>query len=256
MKQNDFSFRNGTVDAEVFNAVFTCNEYHLPENINGWTVVDLGLHIGSFSYLSHIRGAKKIIGVEADADNYAMCEENLKELPNVIIYNRAIWHVDDLMLNVYAHAPINTGGGGVYDGNSEELRGEKDPARTYVMNQYLENNMEGEQTHMRNLDDYSPHTTKPNKVKSVTLKTLMDENGISDIDFLKVDIELAEFNVFNSMDDDVLKSIKRISGEWHSQKSLKILKHRLDPFFDTKYQNVDYALGSFSAVKKDIKRLI
>ncbi|NET07880.1 MAG: FkbM family methyltransferase [Symploca sp. SIO2B6] len=55
-------------------------------------------------------------------------------------------------------------------------------------------------------------------VEGVTIESFMDRNNIECIDLLKVDIEGAEIDLFNSMSDKTLKSIKQITVEFHDFK--------------------------------------
>lgn len=47
-------------------------------------------------------------------------------------------------------------------------------------------------------------------------KTFIDENKISQIDFLKTDCEGGEYSIFNEENCAwIIKNVKKISGEWH-----------------------------------------
>lgn len=49
--------RPDTNDAEIWDEVFTKNCYRLPEHMQGWVVLDVGAHIGSFARAAAMRGA-------------------------------------------------------------------------------------------------------------------------------------------------------------------------------------------------------
>ena len=53
-------------------------------------------------------------------------------------------------------------------------------------------------------------------VEGITFKTLVEENNISRIDFLKIDCEGNEYDVFNDENLDwIKKNVRKIAGEWH-----------------------------------------
>src|SRR5487761_1969099 len=53
-----FQFRPGTCDEEIFRAVVKGNEYQLPESFATTDIIlDVGTHIGSFSYACVLRGS-------------------------------------------------------------------------------------------------------------------------------------------------------------------------------------------------------
>lgn len=53
------------------------------------------------------------------------------------------------------------------------------------------------------------------RVKGVTLQTLMEDTCLDEIDFLKVDIEGGEYELFEHCPPEVLKKIRRIGLEYH-----------------------------------------
>jgi len=59
------------------------------------------------------------------------------------------------------------------------------------------------------------------KVKTATLESIMRENCLDRIDFLKMDIEGAEYEVLYSTPDDVFNKIERITMEYHEREDGK-----------------------------------
>ena len=58
-----FCLRPGTNDEAIYNSVVTQNEYRLPKALQlDAVVVDIGVHIGSFSHLALTRGAGAVFG--------------------------------------------------------------------------------------------------------------------------------------------------------------------------------------------------
>ena len=68
--------------------------------------------------------------------------------------------------------------------------------------------------------------------KGITFKTLIKEQKLDKIDFLKIDCEGGEYNVFtNDNFDWIKKNVKKISGEWHF--GTPQLKEKFKKFRDT-----------------------
>jgi FkbM family methyltransferase len=105
-------FRPNTWDAGIWNSVVEHNEYGI---INNWphNVIDIGGHIGSFSYFITVnKGAKKVITLEPDPDNFNILQYNLQEQIQqgfVVAFNAGIGH-PNLSLSLFAPIHDNTGG--------------------------------------------------------------------------------------------------------------------------------------------------
>ena len=68
---------------------------------------------------------------------------------------------------------------------------------------------------------------KKTMVEAITLDDILDSNNLKRIDFLKVDVEEAEWEIFSSSSASTLDSIRKIALEVHSSE----LKNRLTEFF-------------------------
>lgn len=131
-----WSFRSGTLDPLIFDAVVAHNEYRLPERFGpGDIVVDVGAHIGSFAYAVARRGGKHVWSIEPDAANCALAAGHLRpyiDQGHVRLIHAAVWRSDpnddELRLDGY-HAMsypgmegvVNTGGGSVVWGRGEPV---------------------------------------------------------------------------------------------------------------------------------------
>jgi FkbM family methyltransferase len=115
--------RSGTIDSIVFEAIFKYDEYKLPEKFSKDDVIlDIGAHIGLFTYAVVQRGSQHIYAFEADAENYTIALENLKHYIDqgyVSFKRSAVWR-SDISENALYHSGyftdnniINTGGGDV-----------------------------------------------------------------------------------------------------------------------------------------------
>lgn len=116
--ESGFAFRPGTNDEAMFRHIVTHNEYDLPERFRGdETIVDVGVHIGGFSYLALSRGAGRVIGYEAEPGNVACARRNLAEFGDrAVVHHRAVWRSDRPATRLHltlSDDPPNTGGNSV-----------------------------------------------------------------------------------------------------------------------------------------------
>lgn len=112
-----FYARPETYDARIFEDVAVNNEYNLPERFNNTdTIIDIGAHIGSFSYAALMRGAGKVYSYEAHPVNYGITVQNLAKFGNrAVCSNLAVWRSDEperTLYNDVLNGPYqpNTGG--------------------------------------------------------------------------------------------------------------------------------------------------
>jgi FkbM family methyltransferase len=113
---NGFHLRPDTNDDTIYRAVVTRNEYRVPEQFKaGAIVVDIGVHVGAFSYLVLTRGAEEVHGFEPEPANWARARENLAPFGGrVHLHNRAVWRSDVSASPLHFWASTdaaNTGGG-------------------------------------------------------------------------------------------------------------------------------------------------
>lgn len=174
-----FPLRPGTNDDVVYNAVVTQNEYRVPEALaSDALVVDIGVHIGSFSHLALTRGAGRVFGFEPEAGNFARAAHNLAPFGDrVRLFNHAVWRSDlpSLQLPFFASPDVANSGGG-----------------TLIW-----------------------ETSGP-LVDAVPFDTVVDaitEGGLRRIELLKIDCEGAEFPIL--LTSTRLDRIDRIVGEYH-----------------------------------------
>lgn len=125
-----WSFRDGTLDQAIFNAVVRFNEYRLPERFAPTDIViDIGAHIGSFAQAVLARGCRNVYCVEPDRSNVEIAAAHLKshiESGEVQLVTGAAWrsdrNADELSLDGYQAFPdswpglagvVNTGSASV-----------------------------------------------------------------------------------------------------------------------------------------------
>lgn len=115
---HSFAFRPGTNDEAMFRHLVNHNEYGLPDEIGPEEIiVDVGVHIGGFSYSALGRGARRVFGFEAEPSNYECAVQNLAPFgERVQLENKAVWRSDRPAGRLhfsYSTDRANTGGGGV-----------------------------------------------------------------------------------------------------------------------------------------------
>jgi len=119
-------FRPNSIDGSVWGEV--AREYPIApgEFSPGDAVIDIGAHIGAFSALAAMRGAGKVIALEADGKNCEIARSNLAPFPQCEVRNAAVWRSDlpqiEDLLYVPATDPLNTGGGSVLFDKPEASR--------------------------------------------------------------------------------------------------------------------------------------
>lgn len=117
-KPPTFQFRPGTIDEAVFQSVFERNEYRVPPRLpSGSVVVDIGVHVGSFSCLVLTRGAAKVYGFEPEPGNLAQARRNLQAFGSKVeLFPFALWRSDVVAQPLHfwpSSDRANTGGGTV-----------------------------------------------------------------------------------------------------------------------------------------------
>jgi len=162
----------------VFNEICANNLYHndFVTVQEGDVVVDIGFNFGIFTYHTLSFNPSKIYAIE----------------PNVNVSNYFKRIIKDEKVKIYDSAM------GDYDGEIDFFENEDTGMSTI----FDDLNLSGKKT--------------PYKVPIMTLKTLLEKEQIDSIDYLKVDCEGAEFSIFESIDEEFLKTkIKKIAIEYH-----------------------------------------
>jgi len=124
LSNHPFTFRPGTFDEGVYKTTVLDNEYQLrdrfqPDDI----IIDIGAHIGSFSYAVLIRGANHVYAFEADPANYACAVKNLKGFGGrVTLRHKAVWRSDREIGKLFlVRDAVNTGSSTTYGESGESV---------------------------------------------------------------------------------------------------------------------------------------
>jgi FkbM family methyltransferase len=112
-----FYFRQGTGDWYIFYEVCLNNEYRLPDAFAADDVlIDIGMHIGSFSFAALSRGAGRVYSFEVDRANFELAQRNLRSFGDrARLFRKAVWRSDRGGDALYAfnRNEENTGGGSI-----------------------------------------------------------------------------------------------------------------------------------------------
>lgn len=177
--------RKNSSDTRVYKQVIGEQEYHPPLSLleeggrePRW-IVDCGANIGITSLYFRNRFPRcSLICIEADGDNFTQLQFNLQEQDNVHCHHRAVWHEGNIALNI----------GNDYRDGKEWARRVGDNASEDIGKQ----------------------------VKSITIREIIEEHDIDVIDFLKIDVEGAEQEIFLSgTPSEFLEKTRLIAIEIH-----------------------------------------
>ena len=179
----DLSLRIDDSDIRVFKQIFVDNEYdslNLPDTAK--TIIDLGANIGlsALFFIKKFPDAR-IVAVEPDAVNFLIMEKNLETFSKSVSFlQAAIWPTDGevtLVTEDDNHASL-----GAWGVRTEASNG--NPALS---------------------------------VKAVSIPTIMKQYGMDFVDILKVDIEGAEYELFEKNYEDWIDKVGLIIIETHDR---------------------------------------
>jgi len=182
----NINVRAGTWDQAIFEGVIR-GEYGRPQ-FAGKIVVDVGAHIGAFSVLAALGGARRVLAFEAGADNYALLVRNCADFPAIECRQAAVWRSDaagGTLRWCPSTNPENTGGGTVL-----ECEGIAGTALT---------------------------ATEARDVPWVPFDDIVSALGI--VDILKIDAEGSEYPIL--LTSRRLGQVREIVGEYHEVTGLR-----------------------------------
>ena len=196
-------------EATMVRSVMQWDEYQVfgrhfrPEDV----VIDIGAHIGSFSFACHYLGSRAIHAFEANSTIFARLRHHVSDLPGIHLYNRAVFRSDAPTAYDLLHsgpALLNTGGGNVMFGGQLF---DFDIQESWI-------SAEGDQS----------------RVLAVPLDEVLGR--FERVKLLKLDCEGSEYPIL--LTSTQLPKVERIVGEYHeiheSAMPLLIAEARLDGF--------------------------
>lgn len=143
-------------------------------------VVDIGSNVGFFSVYCQMFGPKQVISVEPDVENFICLLKNVKSFDNVYCHNFAISNKTGVEPFTYS----TNGSAGSHLSKYDELIQDKNCKKTNVI--------------------------------TLTINDFFEFLKIDRIDYLKMDCEGAELDIFETIETSNLNKIKKISLEFHS----------------------------------------
>ena len=160
--------RSGTSDPQVFMEVMTFGEYDFPYPGQPRTIVDLGANVGvTVVWFAERFPEAHILAIEPDADNFRLLAENIRGYPNVTARQVAVWSKHTKLSLVDA----GEGSWGYYTRPADD-------------------------SHEKGAIGRSEAIASGRLVDGCTVGELLDDEGIDQVDILKVDIEGAEIEIF------------------------------------------------------------
>jgi len=191
-QQINITYRNDS-DLSVIDEFFVDKMYRSVEPIISATkypILDIGAHIGVFSlFCRAFNQTAPIICIEPEPDNFKLLKQNIKtnNLSGVKIQQAAITGTEEKTTTLYLSK------------NSHNHSTLKSP-----------NNL--------TIQQFNNSTII---VPAINLERLMKENKIKKIGLLKIDIEGAEFAIFQSFDLSIFKKIQNMVIEYHESNKNK-----------------------------------
>ena len=164
---------------DTFEEVFIRNDYERGncKIAEGDVVVDIGANIGLFSRLASLKGASKVYSFEPSPKTFSCLVRNAP--PNCEPYNIGIMGTD-----------------GFFD-------------------MYVDNESQGNSFYLSNGNNFGKKSYTQ-KILCSSLTSLFDKGLINHINFLKVDSEGSERDLFRNLPDSYFDKIDKISMEYHN----------------------------------------
>lgn len=187
--------RPGTQDFTVFREVVLEDIYRIAGLTLG-RVIDLGANIGTFSALAR-RQAQRVVSVEAVAENHALAARNVVENGGdaADMLHRAVAGQTGQRLRIYK----DSANSGCHSLSRSWVGGSDEP--------------------------------EFEEVETLSLADLLAFMGSGPIDYLKCDVEGAEYAIFLDCDPSLLQPVQRMGLELHANAEEPELPRRLASFF-------------------------
>lgn len=187
-----FHARNRFEQITIFDDVTFWDSYEMgqtkfaPDDV----VLDIGAHVGIFSYLCYQRGSRAIYAYEPELKNFRKLAQHLGGLEGITLQNLAVVRSDEPATYTLVHSGHigeNTGGGNVLLG--------------------------GQPVEM-NTQELFPATTARQTTQTIALDEILEQVG--HVKLLKLDCEGSEFPIL--LTSHLLDRVERITGEYHEIK--------------------------------------
>jgi FkbM family methyltransferase len=195
--RHPFYFRYGASDSAVIRQIFCDEEYGAWLGGEVRTIVDCGANIGcSAFYLLNKYPNARLIAIEPDPANFELCKKNLAAFgERAVAIQAGIWPTD---------GPLRVDRGSFRDGLAWSFQVRKcEPG-------------------------------EPADVQGLSLTTLLAEQHIEQLDFLKIDIERSEIQLFAEGFEPWLDRTRNLAIELHDDECIRVFYAALDAYeFDS-----------------------
>lgn len=199
--------REGTIDWNTLQSCITEDEYRISRLPKNGVAIDIGAYIGGCS-LALASYGYRVFSVEPLPENNNLFRRNIYlngYEDRIKLYERAVTSKENAMKSIY------------YFDTSNEL---------------------GKQHEFIGMPVHDKRAGKKIKVPTITLEQIFKENNLEKIDFLKVDIEGGEWDIFENIPEYLLDKIDRIAIEidgtpekpTSTTKFLKLLKGKFEDY--------------------------
>lgn len=170
-----------------YNEMFVDGKYDCYELDKMETVFDIGANSGLFSLLCINKGAKKVYAFEPNQESLINLNHIVKDI-NVEVVDKAIYTKDE-DLKFYID-PTNTTIGSV--------------SKDHIIN--------------------NGNALEEIVVPAISLKTFMTQNNIDRVSLVKMDIEGAEYEIIDNLEQDVFDKIDNFLIEYHDNDDKRVEK--------------------------------
>jgi FkbM family methyltransferase len=209
------------------------DEVYKKDNIEvrpGDTVLDIGANYGFFSLYAAEKGASRVISLEPFESTYKCLKKNTESFGQIITVNAAI--------------------------SSEEGEAKFVSNSDYSGANYLLSNVSISDDNIF----IKPDDSNTFSVKTTTINKIIDQYKIDKIDFLKVDCEGGELDLFKTITDENLSKVKKAVIEYHNREIGDFVTNKLISAGLTIYDpkpidkmGLIYAFSNINEVKKTSK---
>jgi len=171
--------RGGTSDVPCFEKIFLGNEYETPFTTTPRVIVDAGANIGLATlYYSQVYPHAQIIAIEPEHSNFNMLKKNCFGIPNVTLVKGALW--------------------------SEET-------------QLVIKNRSADKWAFSVTELPCASSASCDEIEALTIPAILRKFAVGRIDILKLDIEGAEYELFEHGAELWLEAIGQIVIELHDR---------------------------------------
>lgn len=88
-------------DPDEYQEIIEINGYGLEKSdVEDRLVLDIGGNIGMFSLLAAANGARRIVAVEPQIDNFKQLSDNIKNFNQIVAVNQAVYSQDNITVNI------------------------------------------------------------------------------------------------------------------------------------------------------------